>query len=84
MMRCQWSFAVSCAAALGLGGCYGGLSDNAAEGVAEDGGGFTVHQLHVKNLPKSGRSTDDVMNYCGVSAKHIVEKALAMLELSAT
>ncbi|MBL4688227.1 MAG: DUF1592 domain-containing protein, partial [Nannocystaceae bacterium] len=39
MMRCQWSFAVSCAAALGLGGCYGGLSDNAAEGVAEDGGG---------------------------------------------
>jgi transketolase len=62
----------------------GGIGSAIADAVAEDGGGFTVHQLHVKNLPKSGRSTDDVMNYCGVSAKHIVEKAMAMLELSAT
>ncbi len=62
----------------------GGIGSAIADAVAEDGGGFTVHQLYVKNLPKSGRTTDDVMNYCGVSAKHIVEKAMAMLELSAT
>ncbi len=62
----------------------GGIGSAIADAVAEDGGGFTVQQLHVRNLPKSGRTTDDVMNYCGVSAKHIVEKAMSMLELSTT
>jgi transketolase len=62
----------------------GGIGSAVADAAAEDGGGFTVQQLHVRNLPKSGRTTDDVMDYCGVSAKHIVQKALAMLELSAT
>jgi len=62
----------------------GGIGSAVADAAAEDGGGFTVHQLFVKNLPKSGRTTDDVMDYCGVSTKHIVAKALAMLELSAT
>ncbi len=64
---------------------YGaGIGSAVADAAAEDGGGFTVHQLHVRNLPKSGRTTDDVMAYCGVSAKHIVDKAMSMLELSAT
>lgn len=62
----------------------GGIGSAVADAVAEDGGGFTVQQLHVRNLPKSGRTTDDVMDYCGVSAKHIVEKAMSMLELSTT
>ncbi len=62
----------------------GGIGSAVADVAAEDGGGFTVQQLHVRNLPKSGRETDDVMDYCGVSAKHIVAKALSMLELSAT
>ncbi|MEZ6192983.1 MAG: transketolase [Phycisphaerales bacterium] len=64
---------------------YGaGIGSAVADVAAEDGSGFTVQQLHVRNLPKSGRETDDVMEYCGVSAKHIVAKALSMLELSAT
>jgi len=62
----------------------GGIGSAVADVAAEDGGGFTVQQLHVRNLPKSGRTTDDVMDYCGVSSKHIVEKAMSMLELSAT
>ena len=59
----------------------GGIGSAIADAVAEDGGGFTVQQLHVRNLPKSGRTADDVMDYCGVSAKHIVQKAMSMLEL---
>lgn len=62
----------------------GGIGSAVADVAAEDGGGFTVQQLHVRNLPKSGRTTDDVMAYCGVSAKDIVAKAMSMLELSAT
>lgn len=64
---------------------YGaGIGSAVADVAAEDGSGFTVQQLHVRNLPKSGREPEDVMDYCGVSAKHIVAKALSMLELSAT
>lgn len=62
----------------------GGIGSAVADVAAEDGGGFTVQQLYVRNLPKSGRTTDDVMAYCGVSAKDIVAKAMSMLELSAT
>ena len=62
----------------------GGIGSAVADVAAEDGGGFTVQQLHVRRLPKSGRTADDVMAYCGVSAKDIVAKAMSMLELSAT
>lgn len=62
----------------------GGIGSAVADVAAEDGGGFTVQQLHVRKLPKSGRTADDVMTYCGVSAKDIVAKAMSMLELSAT
>jgi transketolase len=62
----------------------GGIGSAVADVAAEDGGGFTVQQLHVRNLPKSGRTTDDVMAYCSVSASDIVAKAMAMLELSST
>ncbi len=62
----------------------GGIGSAVADAAAEDGGGFTVQQLYVRHPPKSGRTTADVMDYCGVSSKHIVAKALSMLELSAT
>jgi transketolase len=62
----------------------GGIGSAIADLVAADGGGFTVQQMHVKRLPKSGRSTDDVMAYCGLSAGDIVREALGMLQLSAT
>ncbi len=62
----------------------GGIGSAVADVASEDGGGFTVQQLHVRNLPKSGRTADDVMSYCGVSADDIVKKAMSMLELSAT
>lgn len=64
---------------------YGaGIGSAVADAVAEDGGGFTVRQMHVRNLPKSGRTPDDVMAYCGLGTDDIVKQALAILELSAT
>lgn len=62
---------------------YGaGFGSAVADAVAADGGGFTVHQMHVRNLPKSGRTPDDVMAYCGLSTDDIVKQAMAMLELT--
>ena len=60
----------------------GGMGSAIADAVAADGGGFTVQQMHVRRLPKSGRSTDDVMRYCGLHADDIVKTAMGMLELT--
>ncbi len=62
----------------------GGIGSAIADAVAADGGGFTVKQMHVRNLPKSGRTPEDVSDYCGVSVQQITAGALSLLELSAT
>ncbi|QDU70956.1 transketolase [Mucisphaera calidilacus] len=62
---------------------YGaGAGSAIADAASADGGGFTVQQMHVRNLPKSGRTTEDVMAYCGLSVNDIVKGAMSMLELS--
>jgi transketolase len=61
---------------------YGaGIGSAIADVAAADGGGFTVNQLHVRNLPKSGREPEDLLNYTGLTAQHIVKAAMGMLEL---
>ena len=54
-----------------------------ADAASADGGGFTVSQMCVRRFPKSGRTPDDVLNYCGLSSDHIVQQAMAMLQLTA-
>ncbi len=61
----------------------GGIGSAIADVVSADGGGFNVCQMHVKRIPKSGRTTDEVMAYAGLSADHIVAQAMQLLELSA-
>lgn len=60
----------------------GGIGSAIADAVAADGGGFTVQQMHVRRLPKSGRETDEVMAYCGLSVDDIVKQAMALLDLA--
>jgi transketolase len=64
---------------------YGaGIGSAVADAISTDGGGFNVSQMFVTRIPKSGRSPEDVMKYCGLSVDDIVAKAMALLELSAT
>ena len=64
---------------------YGNAMGSAvADAVSATGDGFTVNQMHVKHLPKSGQSPDELLRYCNLSADHIVDNAMSMLELSAT
>jgi len=60
----------------------GGIGSAIADAVSADGGGFNVCQMHVSRIPKSGRTTDEVMAYCGLSVDDIVAKALALLQLT--
>jgi transketolase len=64
---------------------YGaGIGSAIADAVAADGGGFNVSQMHVRRTPKSGRTPEEIMKYCGLSADDIVSQAMKLLELSAT
>lgn len=60
----------------------GGLGSAVADAICADGGGFTLKQMHVANLPKSGRTTEDVMSYCGLGVDDVVKGAMSLLELT--
>ncbi len=59
----------------------GGIGSAIADAVSADGGGFNLIQMHVRKLPKSGRSTDELMAYCGLSVDDIVAQAVQLLKL---
>jgi transketolase C-terminal domain/subunit len=56
------------------------MGAHVASTVAASGDGFSVEQMFVKRIPKSGKSPDDLMRYCGLSADEIAKKAIAMLD----
>jgi transketolase len=64
---------------------YGSAMGSAvADALCSTGDGFTVNQMYVKHLPKSGQSPDELLRYCNLSADHITQQAMKMLELTAT
>jgi len=60
----------------------GGIGSAVADAVSADGGGFNVCQMHVRRIPKSGKTPEDVLEYCGLTADHIVAKAMSLLQLA--
>ena len=62
---------------------YGaGIGSAVADAISADGGGFTLNQMYVRRIPKSGKTPDDVLKYCGISADHIVKQAMSLLQLT--
>ncbi len=51
-----------------------------ADALTESGEGFTLHQMHVKRIPKSARSEDAIMAQCGLSVDDIVSNCLKLLD----
>jgi transketolase len=60
----------------------GGFGSAVAEILAEDGGAFTLKQMHVNRIPKSGRTPDDVMKYVGLHADQIITAATQLMEVA--
>ena len=55
---------------------YGaGIGSEVGDALLEEGGSFTLKQMFVRKIPKSGRSTDDLIRYVGLSVEDIVEAA---------
>ena len=54
-----------------------------AEALATHGGSYTLMQMYVRQIPKSGRTPDDVLRSLQLSASDIVQTAVRMLDVAA-
>ena len=54
-----------------------------AEALARHGGSYTLMQMYVRQIPKSGRTPDDVLRALQLSAADIVQTAVRMLDVAA-
>jgi transketolase len=63
---------------------YGASMGSAvADVLSEHGGAFTLRQMYVRQIPKSGRTPDDVLRYLELSAENIVKTAVEMAAMAA-
>jgi transketolase len=60
----------------------GGIGSAVADALAASGEGFTLDQMYIPRIPKSGRTPDDVMKYCGLSPKDICDRTLRLLQVT--
>jgi len=61
----------------------GGLGSAIADACTSGGDAFTVRQMHVRRIPKSARTTDEVLAMCGLDAASITAEAAKMLGVRA-
>ena len=63
---------------------YGaGIGSAVADTLLERGGAFTLRQMYVRRVPKSGRTPDEVLRDLGLSADDIVKTAESLLGVAA-
>jgi transketolase len=60
----------------------GGMGSEIAEAAAASGDGPRVRMLAVRNIPKSGRTADDVLAYVHLSVAEIVHAAKTLTRQS--
>ena len=53
----------------------GGFGAAVSDALAAQGGTFSVRQMHVRRIPKSGRDPDEVLEYLELSPDHIAAAA---------
>ncbi|MDG2021621.1 MAG: transketolase [Phycisphaerales bacterium] len=57
----------------------GGIGSAIADACTSGGDAFTVRQMHVRRIPKSARTTDEVLRQCGLDAQSIAVEAAKMV-----
>jgi transketolase len=57
----------------------GGIGSAVADALLERGGSYSLRQLYVRRIPKSGRTPDDVLHDLALSADDIVKSAESLL-----
>ncbi|MCC6428125.1 MAG: transketolase [Phycisphaerales bacterium] len=57
----------------------GGIGSALSDALTESGDAFQLRQMHVRHIPKSARTPDEVLKACGLSADDIKKTAMDML-----
>lgn len=60
----------------------GGLGSAIADALTDSGDAFTLHQLHVRRIPKSAKTPAEMMQMCEISSDHITKAAMKLLQLA--
>ncbi|MCA9284385.1 MAG: transketolase [Phycisphaerales bacterium] len=59
---------------------YGaGLGSAVADACTESGDAFTIEQMFVRRIPKSAKTEDEILKYCGLHHSDIAKKAATMM-----
>jgi transketolase len=58
------------------------LGSAVADALALHGGSYTLMQMYVRQIPKSGRTPDEVLRFLQLSASDIVHTAVSMLDVA--
>ncbi|MGD9690073.1 MAG: transketolase [Phycisphaerales bacterium] len=59
----------------------GGIGAAVAEALTQSGDAFTLRQMHVRRIPKSARTPEELLTMCGLSAKDIVGEVMKQLQV---
>jgi len=57
----------------------GGIGSAVADALLESGDAFKLQQMHVKRIPKSARTPEEVLAMCGLTAADIQKNVMKML-----
>ncbi|MEM8756831.1 MAG: transketolase [Planctomycetota bacterium] len=59
----------------------GGIGSAVADALVRAGDAFQLEQMHVKRIPKSARTPDELLAQVGLSAEHIKHAAMEVLQV---
>ncbi len=60
----------------------GGIGSAVSDALTESGDAFKCTQVHVRCIPKSAKTPEELLTMCGISAKEIVKKAMELLQVA--
>jgi transketolase len=59
----------------------GGIGSAIADALTGSGDAFTLEQMHVKRIPKSAKTPEEMLAMCGLTAEHIKATVMRTLQL---
>jgi transketolase len=59
----------------------GGIGSAIADALTESGDAFTLHQMHVRRIPKSAKTPEEMLQMTGLTAADIVKSTMRLLQL---
>lgn len=60
----------------------GGLGSAVADALTQSGEGFTLEQMHVRRIPKSAKTPQEMLKMCNLTAQDIVQTVMRILQVA--